>query len=599
MTQTINLAELSSSQQVVINTTSAIGQVGAVSGNVDINGDGFKDSILLAPYSSGAVQSSYIIYGNTSLPASIALNNLSNCGSSIQMESGHNFCSINGMKSINKDKYDDFIIGVSGSSNYAAYVYYGNSTIKSGNVEPGITIYSGLYNPDTCYAVSGAGDFNKDGVNDFIIGAQYTNQAFVIFGNSSLPKEISLSGFGAKEGILLVGATDSYFGSSVANIGDFNNDGIDDVFVGALSLNSGYGGGYVVFGGTNLPSTISSLSLSTYGKKFIGATQFGNCGYSSSAAGDFNGDGIDDFLVGGYSYSSSSYSGTVYLVYGGSTSHSTVSLGTGSGIVTFNGGGSTWQCGSSVSGGFDFNNDGLSDIIIGCSQANNYQGLAIIIYGSTSFPSSLNLADIGDYGVYLSGGSQSISVGFSVSAAGKMTNSQYDSVAVTTFYGNTEATVSIVYGDSVSSTSSAPTMMPTSAAVTEYPSMTPTSTAVTTHSPTILSTSAPTETPVALPTHEPTLIPTFAPTSNITINSDSSSESGLSVGAVVGLSVGLIGGTAVLTGIGYFAYPYLKDIITSMAHTSAESSVTNTEFAMNALHDVAGKVAGEVVDSGV
>lgn len=193
------------------------------------------------------------------------------------------------------------------------------------------------------------------------------------------------------------------------------------------------------------------------------------------------------------------------------------------------------------------------------------------------FPSSLSLSNIESYGVYLSRGSLSGSVGFSVSAAGKMIDSQYDGVAVSTFYQNTEAKVSVVYGDS-GSASSTPTMTPTLVGTTVIPTLMPTT----------ASTNDPTITPVFNPTHEPTFMITSIPTSNITTGDAASSQNnGLSLGAVVGISVGIVGG------ICYFAYPYLKHIID---HASTETVTgANNEISMNVIHTVAGEVVADGV----
>ena len=600
MTQTINLAESSPSEQVVINATSSSSWADAVSGNIDLNGDGFKDALFLVPnadYSAGGGEV-FIVDGNNTLPGSIAFNNIAKFGDSIQINSGsgYNLCSISGLGNINNGKYDSFIVGFYQQSSLAAYVYYGNSTMKSGDVEPNIYVYSGYNNYASCYAVSSAGYFNNNTIPGLMVGVPGSSKAFVVFGSSSFSQSVYLTSLGTK-GVTIIGASGSRTGASVANIGDFNDDGVDDIFVGATAANNYYGGGYAIWGGKNLPSTITISSLGNYGITFVGESQFSNCGFASTGIGDFNGDGVSDFAL----TCSGSY--TIYLVLGSASLASTINLGSASGVITFTGSVSQCSGGYSISGNFDFNNDGLKDLLIGC--VFNYIDLvsaSVVIFGSASFPSSLDISsNLGNYGVYLNGYGATLSViGTSVSAAGKITDSEYDSVIVTTYYGQNadnplNITASIVYGGPAST--STPTTMPVSVGT---PSLMPTSAALSpslspTNHPTMVPTTANTHVPTATPVIVPTLIPTPSPTSNITTDSDSNSQNGLAVSTIIGLSVGLIGGVFVIAAICYFAYPSLMKYISSIDTTAADAA--NNDIAMNVMHKVGGEVVDKVVDA--
>ena len=109
------------------------------------------------------------------------------------------------------------------------------------------------------------------------------------------------------------GSSPSALGFSLNRAGDINGDGIDDIIMGAPMENNQAGSAYVVFGSKNLDSEIALINgLSpTEGFKFIGKTSFDVLGTAVSAAGDVNGDGMIDLLVGAYGVNSQA--GDVYL----------------------------------------------------------------------------------------------------------------------------------------------------------------------------------------------------------------------------------------------------------------------------------------------
>jgi hypothetical protein len=282
---------------------------------------------------------------------------------------------------VNGDGYSDVIVGAwqySNGQNYEgrALVYYGSSTGLS--TSPNWTMESNQAGAMFGSSVAGAGDVNGDGYSDVIVGAYLFNdgvnddgRAFVYHGSSSglntFPSWIVTSNQGG-----------SWFGYSVAGAGDLNGDGYSDVIVGASHHDSGQndeGGAFVYHG--------SSSGLNNYPSWIRHSNQTGALfGESVAGAGDVNGDGYSDVIVGAPEYGSGQ--GRAFVYYGSS-----------SGLNSF----PSWTAesdqiaahfGSSVAGAGDVNGDGYSDVIVGADDYNSVytdEGGAFVYYGSSSGPS--------------------------------------------------------------------------------------------------------------------------------------------------------------------------------------------------------------------
>ena len=205
---------------------------------------------------------------------------------------------------------------------------------SSGFVLNGVTAYD-----RSGFSVSAAGD----GIDDLLIGAyradpngNESGASYVVFGASGGGQQrhagvvCSLDG---SNGFVLNGVTTGDFsGRSVSAAGDVNGDGIDDLLIGAFSADpngSSSGASYVVFGASGVGSSgtleLSSLDGSN-GFVLNGVTTVDNSdretapdqsGRSVSAAGDVNGDGIDDLLIGAFGADpNGSDSGASYVVFG-------------------------------------------------------------------------------------------------------------------------------------------------------------------------------------------------------------------------------------------------------------------------------------------
>ncbi|WP_228038414.1 integrin alpha [Nostoc sp. LEGE 12450] len=281
-------------------------------------------------------------------------------------------------------------------------------------------------------SVSIAGDINGDGFDDLIIGANRTypngqfnpGSSYVVFGSSSgFGASLNLSSLNGSNGFVINGIGIDEFNNSdvsVSNAGDINGDGIDDLIIGVIladpngQLNAG--SSYVVFGsssGFGASLNLSSLNGSN-GFVINGIDSSDYSGFSVSSAGDINGDGIDDLIIGAYRADSNGqpFAGSSYVVFGNSSgfgaSLNLSSLNGSNGFV-INGTDRYKRSGISVSSAGDINNDGIDDLIIGGfrgePRTENYSGESYVVFGrSSGFGDSLNLSSLnGSNGFVING----------------------------------------------------------------------------------------------------------------------------------------------------------------------------------------------------
>ena len=221
------------------------------------------------------------------------------------------------------------------------------------------------------------GDINNDGIDDIAITAPGTSSGtgvvYVFYGKTAGFVDIDLDAVSLSTsnlGFKIIGSSSgNNLGFSVSRAGDVNNDGIDDMLIGAYGADS-KGAVYVIFGkndGAHADINLATTSLSTtqQGFKISGASAGDQFGYSVSDAGDLNNDLIDDILIGAPG------TALTYVVYGRSGSFSDISIGslsTSQGFYIIENR-STIASGSNfgkaVSNGGDINRDGINDMLIG------------------------------------------------------------------------------------------------------------------------------------------------------------------------------------------------------------------------------------------
>ncbi len=306
---------------------------------------------------------------------------------------------------VNGDGFADVLVGASeatdGNGNTGAgraYLYLGQSAGGVNGSTPQLLDGRDGQGGDFGHSVASAGDINGDGFADVIVGADYATdkngnsragRAYLYLGgptglNTSTPQLLD-----GRDGAL------AYFGSSVASAGDVDGDGYGDVVVGANAArdsigNAGAGRAYLFRGGPNGLDTTNPQLLD--GRD--GATAgFGN---SVAGAGDINGDGYADVIVGAAGAKDASANmnaGRAYIYSGGPSGLVTNSPQLLDGRDGVNG-----YFGVSVAGAGDVNGDGYADVIVGSPRAG--QGKAYLFPGgsggvNTSTPQALTTTDSG------------------------------------------------------------------------------------------------------------------------------------------------------------------------------------------------------------
>ncbi|MBX3054721.1 MAG: FG-GAP repeat protein, partial [Caldilineaceae bacterium] len=334
----------------------------SVAGAGDVNGDGYADVIVGAYGNSNFTGRVYLFPGGPSgLSASPAF-------TATGEGTGDYFgASVAGAGDVNGDGYADVIVGAYGydSSTGRAYLFSGGPSGLSAS--PAFTATGEGANNTFGSSVAGAGDVNGDGYADVIVGAfgynSYTGRAYAFHGGGD--------GLRASPTFTATGeGTNNYFGASVAGAGDVNGDGYADVIVGAEGYSSYTGRAYLFPGG---PSGLSASPAFTA----IGEATFDSFGWSVAGAGDVNGDGYADVIVGAIGYGN--YTGRTYLFHGGPSGLSASPAFTATGEGTYN------NFGASVAGAGDVNGDGYADVIVGAyGYDNSNTGRAYLFPGGPS-----------------------------------------------------------------------------------------------------------------------------------------------------------------------------------------------------------------------
>lgn len=470
----VDLTTLAAADGFVIQADAANDGLGdSLSALGDINGDGVADMVIGARQGDDGGSNAgeaYVIFGKSGgnwatttsgTRAVLSLTTLSPAdGFVIQGDVAGDAAgfSVSDAGDVNGDGIADLIISArngddGGTDAGEAYVIFGKPAGQSfGAVDPlgtgrrvldltslaptdGFIIQGDTLGDNAGHSVSSGGDLNGDGVGDLLVSAWLGDDAaasagetYVIFGKSGgspfgVPdaggrRVLDLSFMAPLDGFVIRGvAASDQSGTSVSSAGDVNGDGIGDYLIGAWQSDpngaADAGAAYLIYGKVGTPPgqidavtgrRVLDLATLTPDQGFVinGATAGDNLGVAVSAAGDVNGDGLADFLVGAWRgqvnpSNPTSDEGLTYLIFGkagggwltttdgaGRQVLNVAALAPADGL-TLSGQAAGDTSGQFISAAGDLNRDGIADFLIGAPQSDpqnaSAAGTVYAVYG--------------------------------------------------------------------------------------------------------------------------------------------------------------------------------------------------------------------------
>jgi len=341
----------------------------------DVNGDGYDDIIVGGfryQHPKPKAGPVYIYFGGQKA------DNLPDVSLRDKGEGGLFGWSVAGAGDLNGDGYDDVIVGVRrsyarGESGGRVYIYYGGLNMDDA---PALTLTTGETFDGFGESIAGVSDLNGDGFADVAIGAYRgkkrgdPGKAYIYFGGKDMDNLPDL--------VLSAKSRFDWFGKSLAGAGDVNGDGLADIIIGAPCHRVDrrvVGQGYIYFGSPQMDDLPDVILKSNSLRERLG--------WSVAGAGDLNGDGYDDVIVGTMKGRRRRREGLVQVYFGGPQMDSRSD-------VTLNGQGAITWFTNSIAGVGDVNGDGSADVLVGsyCNpKVTQSPGLAYLYFGGSQMAS--------------------------------------------------------------------------------------------------------------------------------------------------------------------------------------------------------------------
>jgi hypothetical protein len=409
----------------------------------DVNGDGFADVIIGAPFFALNQPTdnggrAHVFFGGAGAFENSSDGSMGS-GAAVGDQFGRAAASAG---DVNGDGFADIVVGAFADDTLGpgagrAFVYLGGPTASFDSTPDGTL--SGTPGSALGFSVASAGDVNGDGFDDVVVGAPSAAIGDALDIGRAL---VYLGGAGTRfdsepDATLSGAAAGDTFGVAVSSAGDVNGDGFDDLLVGAFQNDDAgedAGSAYLYFGAADGLDSVADATLT-------GAAAGDVYGRAVAAAGDVNGDGFADVLVGAEANDAGGVSaGRAYLYLGAAgTAFDTTSDGTLTGVTAND------RFGTAVASAGDVNGDGLDDVIVGASfndAAGNSAGRAYVFLGGrgATFDATFDQA--------LTGAAASDFFGDAVAGAGDVNGDGFDDIIVGAFgndAGGNEAGRAYIY----------------------------------------------------------------------------------------------------------------------------------------------------------
>ena len=354
----------------------------------DLDGDGYDDLVVGAYYddtNGSSSGSAYIFMGSAS-----GLSTTADVELTGESSSDYFGYTIAGVGDIDGDTYDDFAVGAYGNDNNASsagasYIWFGVPTATQSGASADIAIYGDNSSDYLGYlgTITG-GDYDGDGSGDLVVGAYYddtggssSGSVYVNYGPMTTGTTLSAGDSDAQ----IYGQTTYEYLSQATASGDLNDDGYDDLGVGAYGNDNGVssGGALFVFFGSASGWSGAASAGDIADVLVVGAASSDYMGRAGAAIADFDADGNTDIMVpAGGNDDNGSSSGKAYVFSGPITSGSVLSP---TDSATQIGGASGDYCGYYDIGAGDFNSDGTADYVVPCYYGESNLGATYVFFG--------------------------------------------------------------------------------------------------------------------------------------------------------------------------------------------------------------------------